>query len=140
MKQSKQSKQKKQIFDQVYIQPEDRPGLLSKICDAGYIEYFRSRDKQQLERKPDEEEIEICCKWFVENYYNGRVKFSAKKENTGSYRLKHVIERESGKYISNGSCAAALVKMGICIEPEEKGKSPNFDIKIMLTDYDRRAK
>jgi len=73
----------------------------------------------------DSEEIAVCIKWITD--YCEELKHINKK--VSSYNLKHLVERESGIYISNGSFIQAAINVGLKILPDIPNAFFNLKIK-----------
>ena len=86
---------------------------LENITDVGFINKATSDDYQKrredLESRYDE--FKLCCEW-IEKYRFHPTEKQYKKfvqvQTYHSYFLKHLVERWSGKYISNGAFIAAV--------------------------------
>ena len=72
-------------------------------------------------------EVKLCCEWID--------KFASKLKRVGvragtSYHLKHSVERNFGKYISNGSFIVAAIMRGYSVRLGESGVNCYFNMKI----------
>lgn len=56
--------------------------------------------------------VEECCKWLVKNTIVAKTGSSS----TTSYYLKHLVERASGTYITNGAMIVAGILLGFRIK------------------------
>jgi len=96
--------------------------LLEKITELGLIyeaapnEYHEKR--KDLENRYDE--FKLCCEW-IEKYRFHPTEKQFKKfvqvQTYNSYYLKHLVEKWSGKYVSNGAFIAAVRFMELPFRP-----------------------
>lgn len=66
------------------------------------------------------DEFVACVGWIRRN----AVPTKTIRRRTGSYGLKHEIEKAADKYVTNGACIAAMVHSGFRFEPVGVG-NPN---------------
>jgi hypothetical protein len=103
----------------------EHKGFVYEITTTGLIsEPYRKRnaksDLWSIGEQPPESEVNLCVEW-LEKYATPR---KTPNPNTGSYGLKHIIEKWAGTYISNGAFILAAYRMGYRVIPEEP-LSPN---------------
>lgn len=72
--------------------------------NGGYYSGYPSR----IESKEGLEEVETCKKWILK-YCKPR-KYCL--WSVSSYRLKHVVEKSEGRYVSNGAFIQACIDLG----------------------------
>lgn len=59
---------------------------------------------------PSEEEVNVCKSWITS--YAKRANKIKRADCIDSYSLKHIIERDTGEYVSNGACIKAAKDLG----------------------------
>lgn len=69
-------------------------------------------------------QIDTCINWLKSKKTQKTI-----NRKTGSYGIKHIIERELDTYVSNGSFIAAVIQLGI---PYELAITPNIHVAIGL--------
>jgi hypothetical protein len=79
---------------------------------------------------PDPEQVKLCREWIRENV--GRRKTINHARN--SYGLKHVVERVTETYITNGAFIRAALDEGFEIEPCGK-KNAYFNFSYRKSSY-----
>ena len=95
---------------------------LENITDMGLI-YETTPDDYSQKRKELEaryEEFKACCDWIEKYRFQPTEKQFRKYvqvQTYNSYYLKHLVEKWSGKYISNGAFIAAIRFMDIPSRP-----------------------
>lgn len=95
---------------------------LENITDMGLI-YETTPDDYSQKRKELEsryEEFKACCDWIEKYKFHPTEKQFRKYvqvQTYTSYYLKHLVEKWSGKYISNGAFIAAVRFMDIPSRP-----------------------
>ena len=95
---------------------------LEKITELGLIYETSSNDynekRKDLENRYDE--FKLCCEW-IEKYRFHPTEKQFKKfvqvQTYNSYYLKHLVEKWSHKYISNGAFIAAVRYMELPFRP-----------------------
>lgn len=86
---------------------------LENITDVGLI-FSTASDNYQQKRKDLEnryDEFRLSCEWIEKyRYYPNEKEFIkyVQTQTYSSYYLKHLVEKWSGKYISNGAFIAAV--------------------------------
>lgn len=93
------------------------------IDDAGIFSKWRTQKRQE---SPIEAQVQLCIDWI--QTYGIRTKTVRKKR--GSYGWKHVIERKTGLYVSNGAFLEAANRLGFTIKP--LGTGPNALLNITV--------
>ena len=108
---------------------------LEKIIDIGLI-YGDVPDDYHEKRKDLENrynEFKLCCEW-IEKYRFHPTEKEYKKyvqvQTYNSYYLKHLVEKWSGRYISNGAFIAAVRFMNIPFRPIYG--TPDVSVTIFL--------
>lgn len=95
---------------------------LEKITDVGLI-YEAIPENYQEKRKNLEgryDEFKLCCEWIGKYKFHPTEKQFQKfvqVQTYNSYYLKHLVEKWSGKYISNGAFIAAVRFMKLPFRP-----------------------
>jgi hypothetical protein len=91
---------------------------MESITEAGLMHDSKPPDyiekRKSLENRYDE--FNICCEWIKKFRYRPSEKQFRKYvqvQTYNSYYLKHLVEKWSGKYISNGAFIAAIKYLGI---------------------------
>ena len=83
------------------------------ITDVGLFFGTVSEDYQEKRKDLENryEEFKLCCEWIEKYRYHPNEKEFNKfvqLQTYNSYYLKHLVEKWSGKYISNGAFIAAV--------------------------------
>ena len=74
---------------------------------------------------PDDiEQIETCIEWLKRREISKRINYA-----TGSYGIKHIVEKEFNTYVSNGCFIAAVIHLGIPYSTSKRTK-PNIYVAI----------
>lgn len=108
---------------------------LENITDMGLI-YESAPDDYSQKRKELEnryEEFKACCDWIEKYRFHPSEKQFRKYvqvQTYSSYYLKHLVEKWSGKYISNGAFIAAVRFMDIPSRPIYG--TPDISVTIFL--------
>lgn len=83
------------------------------------------------------QEISECIDWLNQNY----VGIKSMKNAISTYSIKHTIEKDLGKYISNGELVAAVVALKINHKRSSDIENPNlylpFSSKQLKSIYKR---
>lgn len=108
---------------------------LEKITDVGFIYESTPKDynekRKGLENRFDE--FKLCCDWIEKFRFHPTEKQFVKfvqVQTYNSYYLKHLVEKWSGKYISNGAFIAAVRFMGLSFRPIYG--TPDISVTIFL--------
>jgi len=108
---------------------------LEKITDLGLIYEAAPNDyrekRKDLENRYDE--FKLCCEWIEKFRFHPTEKQFKKfvqVQTYNSYYLKHLVEKWSGKYISNGAFIAAVRFMELPFRPIYG--TPDISVVIFL--------
>ncbi|NWF88251.1 MAG: hypothetical protein HXY50_02185 [Ignavibacteriaceae bacterium] len=108
---------------------------LHNIGDTGFIYEAASevcnQKRKDLESRFDE--FETCCEWIQKFRFHPterQIKKYVQVQTYNSYFLKHLVEKWSGKYISNGAFIAAVRFLGISSRPIYG--TPDLSVTIFL--------
>ena len=108
---------------------------LDNITDAGFVyptppeDYYEKR--KDLENRY--EEFKACCEWIEKyRFYPTEKQFRkyVQVQTYNSYYLKHLVEKWSGRYISNGVFIAAVRYLKIPFRPIYG--TPDISVTIFL--------
>ena len=108
---------------------------IENITDIGLMPETAA-DEYQKRRKELEtryEEFKLCCEWIEKfRFFPTEKQFikNVQVQTYSSYYLKHLVEKWSGKYISNGAFIAAVRFMKIPFRPIYG--TPDISITIFL--------
>ena len=89
---------------------------INYLTEKGFSK-SKSEEDQNKKRKDLEyrcEEFRLCCEWIKKFSYKPSEKRINKMSQTySSYYLKHLVEKWSSRYISNGAFIAAVIYLNI---------------------------
>jgi hypothetical protein len=108
---------------------------LEKITDIGLV-YETTPENYSKRRKDLEnrwEEFKLCCDWIKKHRYIPSEKEFRKYvqvQTYNSYYLKHLVEKWSGKYISNGAFIVAIRFLDIPYRPVYG--TPDISVTLFL--------
>lgn len=93
-------------------------GSLKTITETGFVNEPSLPDfvEQRKSLENRYEEFNLCCEWIKKYRYKPSEKQFRKYvqvQTYNSYYLKHLVEKWSGIYISNGALIAAIRFLGI---------------------------
>lgn len=78
---------------------------------------LKNEGDQNKKRKDFEnryEEFRLCCEWIKKfSYKPSKKQINKMSKNYSSYYLKHLVEKYSNRYISNGAFIAAVIHLNI---------------------------
>ncbi|MBO0407071.1 hypothetical protein [Aeromonas hydrophila] len=74
-----------------------------ELAHFGFQAGAKDDERRHLCTSDAQVQIAACLRWLSDHSIPPRV---------GSYRLKHIIERWAGRYISNGACIVAMLIIG----------------------------
>lgn len=93
---------------------------------GAYTRNLQERREQfrqwRTELRSSSERVEMLCRWLVDNFESRKTI----NERAGSYTLKHLAEKDLGKYVANGQLIAAALIVGYPCR-KGSGTSPNAD-------------
>ena len=123
------------MIDQTIFQ-----NILSKtnnITDIGIVTETQSTDysRQRKDLENRYEEFKSCCEWIeMFRYFPSEKEFIklVQVQTYNSYYLKHLVEKWSGKYISNGAFIAAIKALDIPFRPIYG--TPDISVTLFLKD------
>lgn len=110
---------------------------LEKITEVGLIyeavpdDYHKRR--KDLENRYDE--FKLCCEWIEKYRFHPTEKQFIKfvqLQTYNSYYLKHLVEKWSGKYISNGAFIAAVKFFKLPFRPIYS--TPDISVTVFLSE------
>jgi hypothetical protein len=107
-------------LDQVCIDNPDLDdwGLASDWCRRRNGRYYYGRDTQPLRYGPPSlSEVQDAARWLA-------VVPRVKHPRRSSYELKHVMERLTGQYVTNGAFIAAALLLGIPVRRDPDSPNP----------------
>jgi hypothetical protein len=113
-------------------------GKVEHVCEysIGYYvlppSYGMGWDYHSKCDPPSQEQIELCKSWISNNCKPRKTI----NRTAHSYGLKHDVERDVGKYISNGAFIRAAIELGY----KYKVKSPNalFAMTFLLPTEEKK--
>lgn len=107
-----------------------------EFTDEGLITVYRrkrqsKRKTETIDGPPNEKEVKLCMSWLEKFAKPASMRF----RRMGSYGLKHVVERWSGIYVSNGAFILAAHHLGYRISPDDP-QSPNAMFYMRVSEKD----
>ena len=95
-----------------------------KDINRNGVKYLNSTSPEDI-NSLDVDKIRLCIE-FTEKFME-----PSKVKTYNSYHLKHVVEKWSNRYISNGDYIAAALCMGLRVKPYNMFNNPNAAIYVM---------
>jgi hypothetical protein len=86
---------------------------------------------------PERRKVDLCKQWLEKFARRSHVE---KSKCIYSYSLKHIIEKHTGEYISNGACIKAAIELGFDYWQEERNINANFYMALQLPDNDEQKR